>query len=277
MYLRRHAYYCDYGVDADRCLAGVGDPNRGWELARARFGNKRVAGLSARSTVLATAAVLRCTEDYEAGAGDGRRLAELPLFVASGTGLAFAAHFARALANAGSTHRSLEAAMFSGSGPHVVECMRYSVPIVTGMISQLTGVTGENRSLSGNNAGLIALRQARRFLHSGRASEVLVVCAESLIEWSPEQATAAEEPRPREIGCAFIATLAADRAIAQLHLDEVGLPAARRRPFAHFEAANACANVCWALEQEGASLQLFEEQDLNHRCSRYGVERMEAC
>lgn len=275
MYVERYAYYCDYGADADRCLGGERGPaGKGWELAFTRFGNKRVASVAARSAILATSAVLRCTQDAGAQAAvSAEAVANLPIFVASGTGLGFSAHFARALVDAESGDRSLEQVLFSSDGPHVIEGLRYSATMLAGLIAQFTGVRGENRSVTGCSAGLLALRQAERYLQAGRSTHALVVCGESLIEWMPERAIALGGPGPREIGCAFLVTSTPRTGAARLQLDPVSSLEPSPPPFAHFEAANAVANLCWALEQESGQVHLFAETDFNGKRWNYGLER----
>jgi hypothetical protein len=270
MYIQRYAYFCDAGGDRERCLSGDPQPGgAGWEQARDRLGNKRVAAAAARSAVLATAAALRCLEGYEAQGG----IEQLPLFVACGTGVGFPAHWLDALAKLPASDRGLEDAVFSGGAPSVIECLRYSSTVLAGVIAQMTQIRGENRTLSGRGAGLLALHQAERFLKSGRASEVLVVCGESLIEWAPA-GRAPGLPTPREIGCALLLTRQPHDVCARVDLHEKADTGLVPLPFRHFEAANSHAALCWALEQQQRGHHLFSEPDSRGRPCLYGITRM---
>lgn len=272
MYVERHAYYCEHGFDSDRCLsAPVRESGAGWELARAQFGNNRSAALAARSAVLATSAVIRCTEGLAEDDAGRRVPLELPLFVASGTGLGFAAHFAHTLSEARSDV-SLEEALFAGGGPLVTEVLRYSAMMLAGMVAKFGGIRGENRSLTGANAGLLALRQAERYLRQGRATRALVVCGESLAEWGGH-VLRPQQPAPREFGCAFLVTQSPHSARAKVYFDCVPRSDCRPAPFEHFEAVSAPASLCWALEQDTPS-EAFAETDIYGQNWSYGIERI---
>lgn len=181
------------------------------------------------------------------------------------------AHFVRALTEATEEHRSLEALVFSMEGPSVHDSYRYSSTMLAGTVALLTGVKGENRTVSGTRSALLALRQAERYLRSGRAPRCLVVFAESLLEYTAAAELPEKPNRILEFGCAMLLSQRSDGPKVRLSVgaQSAGLSPAR---FPHFEAANAAATMCWSLEQEPTRSRMFQDKDAQGRCWQFGFE-----
>jgi hypothetical protein len=271
VFIRQHAYYCDFGTDAEACLSQRPATARaGLERACDELGRSRRLHLNPRSTLLAAAAVRRCLEGL--GGGGHVAIEKLPVFFACGTGLGAPALYVLAAVNAGVDADDLESALFSPAGPHMADTVRYTEPMLGGLIAQLSGLKGENRSLVGTSAGAIALRQAARMLASGRTQEAMVVCGESLAEWPDERRTAPSRSGPSEIGCAFyLSTRPSPGCTRLVGPESGGCRASAVPPFAYFEAANAPANLCWALEQSASPTATFAERDRHGREWIYGI------
>jgi hypothetical protein len=273
MYVKKYAYFCDLGTDRTSALSNTGESQEdGWLEALVEFGHGRLANRSARSAVLATAAAKRCVAAHDPlSPGD---LRERALFVACGTGVGMSAHFCEALVGAPESE-SLEARTFGPAGPNVLELIRYSSTMLAGTIAQRTGIKGENRTMTGRDASLVALLQAQRFLSIGRARQAVIVCGESLCEWRPRMSHSVGYGRPREVGCALLVAAGPDPGAPSVCVEaseEVETPA----PYVHLEAANALLNLCWALEQPGNAHLELQSLDRHGTCWNYRVHRAEA-
>jgi hypothetical protein len=263
VFVQRHAYLCELGSDAERCLTrdfvdGPAEPG----LAAATIGDRKAVKRMSRATSLATAAARRVLAGGPAVAPD------LALFVAAGTGISSAAPMLEALVD--SDGDDIVSAMFAGHGGNVLDYLTYSVNMVGGTIAEHTGIHARNATYVGASAGFLALRAALRLLGAGRARQAVVVSGESLQERG--LSARAPAPLPREIGCAL--WLSTTRPAGDAWTIRLGAqPASRPARFTHFEAANALLNLCWAVELAGSDRapHCLHETDVWQRTVSYAL------